>query len=154
LETFRGYLAADEVYDGPFCVLSIVDHHTFQRLAYRVLEHDPTPEDIRAFFGKFKAPSDARGLKVLGITTDGSALYPVVIKDLFPEARHPVCEFHVLPETTKAVCTRGPRSARNSRPNSLLCREVAPRRPGKLKPAKSNGFSSGWAICSTLGTGL
>ena len=103
METFSGYLAADEVYDGPFCVLSIVDNRTFQRLAYRVLEHDPTQEDIRAFFGEFKAQLDARGLKVLGITTDGSALYPVVIKDLFPEARHQVCEFHVLKEITKTV---------------------------------------------------
>jgi hypothetical protein len=103
LETFSGYLAADEVYDGPFCVLSIVDNRTFQRLAYRVLEHDPTQEDIRAFFGEFKAQLDARGLKVLGITTDGSPLYPVVIRDLFPGARHQVCEFHVLKEITKAV---------------------------------------------------
>ncbi len=103
METFSGYLAADEVYDGPFCILSIVDNRTFGRLAYRVLEHDPTQEDIRAFFGDFKAQLDARGLKVLGITTDGSALYPVVIKDLFPEARHQVCEFHVLKEITQAV---------------------------------------------------
>ena len=71
-------------------MLSIVDNRTFQRLAYRVLEHDPTQEDIRAFFGEFKAQLDARGLKVLGITTDGSPLYPVVIRDLFPGARHQV----------------------------------------------------------------
>jgi len=103
LEGFSGYVAADEVYDGPFCVLSIVDNRTFQRLAYRALEHDPTQEDIRAFFGWFRAQLDARGLKALGITTDGSSLYPVVIKDLFPEARHQVCEFHVLQEITKAV---------------------------------------------------
>jgi hypothetical protein len=103
LETFSGYLAADELYDGPFCVLSIVDNRTFQRLAYRVLERDPTQEDIRAFFGEFKAPLDARGLKVLGITTDGSPLYPVVIKDVFPDARHQICQFHVLKEITKAV---------------------------------------------------
>ena len=79
MDAFSGYMAADEVYDGPFCVLSIVDNHTFQRLAYRVLEQDPTQEDIRAFFGQFKAHLDARGLKVVGITTDGSPLYPVVI---------------------------------------------------------------------------
>ena len=103
LQTFSGYLAADEVYDGPFCVLSIVDNRTFQRLAFRVLEHDPTQEDIRAFFGEFKARLDARGLKVLGITTDGSPLYPVVIKGLFPEAKHQVCQFHVLKEITQAV---------------------------------------------------
>ena len=103
METFSGYLAADEVYDGPFCVLSIVDNRTFQRLFYRVLEHDPTQDDIRVFFGEFKAPLDARGLKVWGITTDGSPLYPVVIKGLFPEAKHQVCQFHVLKEITQAV---------------------------------------------------
>lgn len=96
-------MAADEVYDGPFCVLSIVDNHTFKRLACRVLEHDPTREDIRDFFGPFKAHLDARGLKVLGITTDGSSLYPVVLQELFPDARHQVCQFHVLKEITQAV---------------------------------------------------
>jgi hypothetical protein len=103
LDAFSGYLAADELYDGPFCVLSIVDNRTFRRLFYRVLEHDPTQEDIRAFFGEFKAQLDARALKVLGITTDGSPLYPAVIRDLFPDARHQVCEFHVLKEITLAV---------------------------------------------------
>ena len=103
MDAFSGYLAADELYDGPFCVLSIVDNRTFGRLFYRVLEQDPTQEDIRAFFGEFKAQLDARGLKVRGITTDGSPLYPVVIRDLFPDARHQVCEFHVLKEITQAV---------------------------------------------------
>lgn len=103
MDAFSGYLAADELYDGPFCVLSIVDNRTFGRLFYRVLEHDPTQEDIRAFFGEFKAQLDARGLKVRGMTTDGSPLYPVVIRDLFPDARHQVCEFHVLKEITQAV---------------------------------------------------
>ena len=32
LESFSGYIAADELYDGPFCVLSIVDNHAFGRL--------------------------------------------------------------------------------------------------------------------------
>jgi hypothetical protein len=103
LETFSGYLAADELYDGPFCVLSIVDNRTFQRLFYRVLEHDPTQDDIRALFRQFQAQLDARSLKVRGITTDGSPLYPAVIKDLFPEAKHQVCQFHVLKEITQAV---------------------------------------------------
>ena len=91
------------MYDGPFCVLSIVDNHTFKRLAYRVLEHDPTQQDIREFFGSFKAHLDARGLKVLGLTTDGSPLYPAVIQELFPEAPHQVCQFHVLKEINQAV---------------------------------------------------
>ena len=35
LADFSGYIAADELYDGPFCVLSIVDNRTFKRLLYR-----------------------------------------------------------------------------------------------------------------------
>lgn len=103
LKNFSGYLAADEVYDGPFCVLSIVDNRRFGRLAYRVLEHHPTQEDIRAFFSQFKACLDARGLKIHGITTDGSPLYPAVIRDVFPGVRHQVCQFHVLQEITGAI---------------------------------------------------
>src|ERR1700685_3877680 len=41
LAKFSGYIAIDELYDGPFCVLSIVDNRTFRRLAYRVLDHLP-----------------------------------------------------------------------------------------------------------------
>jgi hypothetical protein len=103
LATFSGYLAADEVYDGPFCVLAIVDNRTFQRLAYRVLEHDPTQDDLRAFFRQFKTRLDAKGLPVLAITTDGSPLYPPAIQEVFPDARHQLCQFHVLKEITQSV---------------------------------------------------
>ena len=103
MDTFSGYVTADEVYDGPFCVLSLVDNRTFQRLAYRVLEHDPTQEDVRSFFAEFRAHLDARRLTVVGITTDGSSLYPVVIEELFPGARHQVCTFHVLRDLTRAI---------------------------------------------------
>ena len=91
------------MYDGPFCVLAIVDNHSFRRLACRVLDHDPTQQDIGEFFACFKTHLDARGLKVRGITTDGSPLYPPVIARLFPDAAHQVCQFHVLKEITQAV---------------------------------------------------
>lgn len=84
-------------------MLAIVDNHTFQRLACRVLERDPSQQDVGEFFAQFKAHLDARGLKVRGITTDGSSLYPDVIAELFPGAAHQVCQFHVLKEITKAV---------------------------------------------------
>jgi hypothetical protein len=103
LAEFSGYIAADELYDGPFCVLSIVDNRTFRRITYEVLDHDPTHADIERFFGKFQAALDRRGLVLRGITTDGSPLYPEPIVKVFGDVPHQVCEFHVIKELTKAV---------------------------------------------------
>jgi len=103
LADFSGYIAADELYDGPFCVLSIVDNRTFRRLTYEVLDHDPTHEDMKRFFRTFRAALQSRGLVLRGITTDGSALYPEPISTVFGEVPHQLCEFHVIKELTKAV---------------------------------------------------
>jgi len=84
-------------------VLSIVDNRTFKRISYRVLDHDPTHDDIRELFSVFHAALEARGLVLQGITTDGSPLYPQPIGEIFPGVRHQLCEFHVLAEITKAV---------------------------------------------------
>ena len=96
LSDFSGFIAADELYDGPFCILSIVDNRTFKRLTYQVLDHDPTHTDIEAFFRRFHAALEARGLTLKGITTDGSALYPEPIATVFGEVPHQLCTFHVL----------------------------------------------------------
>jgi hypothetical protein len=103
LSDFSGYIAADELYDGPFCVLSIVDNRTYKRLSYHVLSRSPTSKDIEAFFRRFHAALEARGLTVKGVTTDGSALYPEPIAAVFGDVPHQVCTFHVLREVTKAV---------------------------------------------------
>ena len=70
---------------------------------YTVLDHDPTHDDIRGFFRRFKTALDARGLQLRGITTDGSPLYPAPIAEVFGNVTHQVCEFHVIAELTKAV---------------------------------------------------
>lgn len=103
LAEFSGYIAADELYDGPFCVLSIVDNRTFRRITYDVLDHDPTHADIVRFFRAFHAALEQRGLTLRGITTDGSALYPEPISKVFGDVPHQLCEFHVIKELTKAV---------------------------------------------------
>jgi len=93
------------VYDGPFCVLSIVDNHTFKRVFYQVLERHqaPTQAIVAVFFGRFQAVLQARGLQVAGITTDGSDLYPPAIRSAFGDVPHQICEFHVLKQITLAV---------------------------------------------------
>ena len=100
---FSGYLAIDEVYDGPFCILSVVDNRRYNRLAFSVLDHDPSHDDVRAFLKEFREQLEGRQRSVRGVTTDGSPLYPKVLKELWPGVRHQVCEFHVLKEIAKAV---------------------------------------------------
>jgi Transposase len=103
LADFSGYLAADELYDGPFCVLSAVDARQQRRLLYKVLERDPTRQDITRFLSRLKRLITARGGVVLGITTDASPLYPEPIARVFGPIPHQVCEFHILKELTRAV---------------------------------------------------
>jgi hypothetical protein len=138
LSDFSGYIAADELYDGPFCILSIVDNRTFKRLTFQVLDHDPAGPDIVAFFGRFRAALEARGLSLKGITTDGSSLYPDAIVAVFGDVPHQLCTFHVLRDVTKAVLSAvaklrkdlkagAPKLARG-RPGSKAARRAARRK--------------------------
>lgn len=103
LENFSGYIAADELYDGCFCVLSIVDNRTFRRLTYEELDHDPTHADVERFFATFRSALQQRGLVLGGITTDGSALYPEPVSKVFGAVAHQICQFHVIKELTKSI---------------------------------------------------
>jgi hypothetical protein len=103
LADFSGYIAADELYDGPFCVLSIVDNRTFKRLLSQVLDHDPDHQDIPVFLRRFRMALQLRGLVLRGVTTDGSPLYPEPLRAVFGEVPHQICEFHILKELTKTI---------------------------------------------------
>jgi len=103
LADFSGYIAADELYDGPFCVLSIVDNRTFKRLLYQVLDHDPDHQDITSFLQRFRMALRLRRLKLKGVTTDASPLYPEPLRAVFGVVPHQICEFHIIKELTKAI---------------------------------------------------
>ena len=103
LEDFSGYVAADELYEGPYCVLSVVDNRQYKRILYEVLDHDPSHEEITALLRRLKSALDERALELKGITTDGSALYPEPIKQVFGEVPHQLCQFHVVAELVKGI---------------------------------------------------
>jgi hypothetical protein len=103
LEAFSGYAAVDELYEGPYCVLSAVDNRQYKRVMYAVLDHDPIHDDIEAFLGRLKTALDDRHLTLQGITTDGSPLYPEPIRKVFGDVPHQLCTFHVIKDLTKGV---------------------------------------------------
>ncbi len=103
LADFSGYVAADELYDGPFCMLSAVDNRCDKRLLSEVLDPDPTHDDIRTFLRRLKTALAARDLTLFGVTTDGSALYPAPLREVFGDVPHQICTFHLVAEVVKAV---------------------------------------------------
>jgi hypothetical protein len=107
LADFSGYVAADELYDGPFCMLSAVDNRGDKRILYEVLDHAPDHDDIRAFLQRLKTALTARALTLVGITTDGSALSPVPLAEVFGGVPHQLCAFHMVADVVKAVLGAG-----------------------------------------------
>jgi hypothetical protein len=103
LASFSGYVAADELYEGPYCVLSVVDNRQYKRILYAVLDHDPTHPDITTFLGRLQTALTERDLVLQGITTDGSPLYPEPIRTVFGDVAHQICTFHVLKELTQGI---------------------------------------------------
>src|ERR687883_1812948 len=67
LADFSGYVAADELYEGPFCILSAVDNRCYKRILCDVLDHDPTHEDIRVFLRRLHTALSTRNLTLVGV---------------------------------------------------------------------------------------
>jgi len=103
LAAFSGYVAADELYDGPFCILSAVANRCYKRILYDVLDHDPTHDDIRAFLRRRHTALAARDLTLRGITTAGSPLSPTPLAAVFRGGPQQLCQFQVVKDIGKAV---------------------------------------------------
>jgi hypothetical protein len=137
LADFSGYVAADELYDGPFCILSVVDNRRYKRLLYEVLDHDPTHEDIRAFLRRLKTALVARDLTLLGVTTDGSVLYPEPLREVFGKVRHQICQFHVVAEVSKAVLGAVASARKGLAAQQPKLRRGRPRTPAAKQAART-----------------
>src|SRR5216117_3757064 len=137
LADFSGSVAADELYDGPFCMLSAVDNRRDKRLLYDVLDHDPTHEDIRAFLRRLKTALEARDLTLVGITTDGSALYPEPLREVFGDVPHQICTFHVVAEVVKAVVGAVARARKGLAAQQPKLRRGRPSTPAAKQAART-----------------
>jgi hypothetical protein len=137
LADFSGYVAADELYDGPFCILSVVDNRRYKRILYEVLDHDPTHDDIRTFLRRLKTSLQARNLALLGVTTDGSSLYPEPLAEVFDNVPHQVCEFHVVKEVVKAVLGAVARARKSLAAQQPKLRKGRPSTPAAKQAART-----------------
>jgi hypothetical protein len=91
LDRFSGTLYADELHLGRFTLLLATDPLADLPVAFALVGTNDT-DHMRRFLGNLKT----WGLRPRVVVTDGSSLYPELLAELWPEADHQLCVFHVL----------------------------------------------------------
>jgi Transposase len=98
LEQFSGTLCVDELHLGRFVLLLATDPVRDLPVAFAQVsanDHD----HMRRFLGNLKD----RGLVPATVITDGSNLYPGLLAELWPDAEHQLCVFHILKEINESI---------------------------------------------------
>jgi Transposase len=95
---FSGYLCIDELHLGDYTLLLATDPIADRIVAYRLVKAND-----QAHMRCFLRTLQYWGFEPKLVVTDGSNLYPAVLKEVWPDARHQLCVFHVLQDITNKV---------------------------------------------------
>jgi transposase-like protein len=98
LEHFSGTLCVDEVHLGQFTLLLATDPISDLPVAFALVKANDQ-DHMRRFLQNLKT----WGLMPQVVITDGSNLYPAVLQELWPEADHQLCVFHIIKEINKLI---------------------------------------------------
>jgi hypothetical protein len=98
LDRFSGTLCIDELHLGRTTLLLATDPLQDLPVAFALVSANDS-DHMRRFLKNLKN----WGLVPDVVVTDGSNLYPEVLAELWPDARHQLCVFHVLKELHKQV---------------------------------------------------
>jgi transposase-like protein len=98
LEHFSGTLCVDELHLGCFTLLLATDPLSDLPVAFALVAANDQDHMLR-FLRNLKN----WGLKPRVVVTDGSNLYPAVLAELWSEADHQLCVFHVIKDINKLI---------------------------------------------------
>jgi hypothetical protein len=112
---FSGVLGVDELHLGEFTLLLATDPISDRVIGYSLVRINDQPH-MRCFLRTLQY----WGFEPRVVVTDGSNLYPALLQEVWPEARHQLCVFHVLQDVTAKVldCVRRLRRQQARRGNS------------------------------------
>jgi hypothetical protein len=142
LEHFSGTLCIDELHLGHRTLLLATDPLGDFPVAFAVVSANDQ-DHMRRFLANLRE----HGFLPQVVVTDGSNLYPAVLAELWPEARHQLCVFHVIKDINghvfdalrqlrrKRARQRG-RKRRRGRPSKAQRRARA--RRGQTKKAQAH----------------
>jgi len=95
---FSGYLCIDELHLGDYTLLLATDPVADRVVGYRLVKVND-----QAHMRCFVRMLQCWGFQPKLVVTDGSNLYPAVLQEVWPAARHQLCVFHVLQDITNKV---------------------------------------------------
>src|ERR1700679_641131 len=98
LENFSGTLCVDELHLGRFTLLLATDPLSDFPVAFALVAANDQ-DHMRRFLKNLKT----WGLNPLVVVTDGSNLYPSVLAELWTDAKHQLCVFHVIKDINKLI---------------------------------------------------
>jgi hypothetical protein len=97
-EHFSGTLCVDELHLGRFTLLLATDPLHDLPVAFALVAANDQ-DHMRRFLKNL----ETWGLNPDVVVTDGSNLYPAVLAELWPDADHQLCVFHVIKDINKLV---------------------------------------------------
>jgi hypothetical protein len=98
LEHFSGTLCADELHLGRFTLLLATDPLADLPVAFALVAAND-----QGHMRRFLKNLQIWGLNPDVVVTDGSNLYPAVLGELWPDADHQLCVFHVVKDINKLI---------------------------------------------------
>jgi transposase-like protein len=98
LKHFSGTLCVDELHLGRFTLLLATDPLSNLPVAFALVESNDQ-DHMRPFLKNLKY----WGFEPRVVVTDGSNLYPAVLAELWPDAEHQLCVFHVIKDINKLI---------------------------------------------------
>jgi Transposase len=130
LKKFSGTLCIDELHLGRFTLLLATDPIANLPVAFALVSRNDK-DHMRRFLKNLKN----WGLKPHVVITDGSSLYPTVLAELWPFARHQLCVFHIIKDINDLILKAVRRLARAMARRGNAGRKRKRGRPGKTQQA-------------------
>jgi hypothetical protein len=126
LAHFSGTLCLDEIHLGEHTLLLATDPlHDFP-VAFALVSHNDQDH-----MGRFLRQLQRHGFWPHVVVTDGSFLYPTLLAEIWPQAAHQLCVFHVLKDINEAVLDAVRRIRREMRRRGQRGRQRKVGRPKK-----------------------
>jgi hypothetical protein len=98
LDNFSGTLCIDEIHLGHRTLLVATDPINDLPVAYALVRANDQ-DHMRRFLQNLKD----HGFTPKVVVSDGSNLYPTLLADIWPQARHQLCVFHVIKDINEHV---------------------------------------------------